>query len=175
MKITTFILLIGCMLSKPCYSQTTRISAEMRREELCNSMHPSEKSNVMILFINPSECAKCVDDFNATVSCLMNKFSLKPVALVEGERFAALKVFKRKFSWKYRDTLVGSDMRASLGLRPTTRVAFLSNDGAVLLVLDDDQFLSLTCSKIASLLAGRLPGDRSHSVKRQVIHFSRTP
>ena len=102
----------------------------------------------LILFVNLEDCHKCVNGFTSTLSCLMAHSSIKPVAMVEGQRPASITVFKRLYDWDYPTALDDSDIRSKLRVPRTTRIAVIEKGGNVILCLEPEEALNLSCDQI---------------------------
>jgi hypothetical protein len=153
MRTTLFIILIQCCLFSVAYPQGNDKIEKINREKFAASFGRSTDEIIVLLFILPGDCEKCVDDFGGTLSCVEKKIHIRPIALVEGQRQTILNVFKHRYRWKYDVRLDDSDLHAKLGFRRTTRVVFLSKKGVILSELPVDQFLEKTCEEILAPLS----------------------
>lgn len=125
-------------------------------QELKARRHLGSDQILVLLFLNPGECVKCVDGFDQTFECLKQRAKtqkrLQVLALLRVDREAELREFVSDYQW---DLPIESDYgqaRHLLGLPSDTRLAVFDGSGNLLGTVSNADFLKNDCERLTKIL-----------------------
>jgi hypothetical protein len=125
-------------------------------QELKARRHLGDSQILVLLFLNPGECVKCVDGFDQTFECLKQRTNsqkrLQVLALLRVDREAELREFVSDYQW---DLPIESDYgqdRPRLGLSSDTRLAVFDGSGNLLGTVGNADFLKNDCERLTKIV-----------------------